>query len=271
MLGGELLTSHNRSGAVRIFKLMRRSPAFPFLPNRTAPPRLVTRRSPHRSANFSRRLPLKSPIYGEKRPKSNSVAGYGYRYYDPTTGRWPSKDPIEEQGGVNLYGFVGNNVIGRFDYLGLATLLVPCCDCDDEIKAVDEAQSITDDLKATFDDINADLGNAWDAYAAANNAFRLAVAAEVAAVGNLYRHNPRANRRKGEAESAWRKAAAAIAAAEIARKVRNATKSSYDTLRERSVETGLEWTESKEVLKSAKKDLDNCLSNCPDALTTTRQ
>ena len=33
---------------------------------------------------------------------------YGYRYYDPVTGRWPSRDPIGEKGGVNLYGFVGN-------------------------------------------------------------------------------------------------------------------------------------------------------------------
>ena len=28
---------------------------------------------------------------------------HGYRYYDPMTGRWPSRDPIEEDGGVNLY------------------------------------------------------------------------------------------------------------------------------------------------------------------------
>ncbi|MFZ9938074.1 MAG: RHS repeat-associated core domain-containing protein, partial [Luteolibacter sp.] len=32
---------------------------------------------------------------------------YGYRYYDPVTGRWPSRDPIEEEGGLNLYGFLG--------------------------------------------------------------------------------------------------------------------------------------------------------------------
>ncbi len=45
---------------------------------------------------------------------------YGYRYYDPLTGRWPSRDPIEEKGGVNLYGFVSNSPTGRFDRLGLA-------------------------------------------------------------------------------------------------------------------------------------------------------
>jgi RHS repeat-associated protein len=44
---------------------------------------------------------------------------YGYRYYDPTTGRWPSRDPIEEEGGINLYGFVVNNGVNQLDYLGL--------------------------------------------------------------------------------------------------------------------------------------------------------
>ncbi len=47
------------------------------------------------------------------------MAYYGYRYYDPKTGRWPSMDPIEEEGGVNLYGFVGNDGVNRWDYLGL--------------------------------------------------------------------------------------------------------------------------------------------------------
>jgi hypothetical protein len=31
---------------------------------------------------------------------------------------WPSRDPREENGGVNLYGFVGNKGIGRIDMLG---------------------------------------------------------------------------------------------------------------------------------------------------------
>jgi hypothetical protein len=44
---------------------------------------------------------------------------YGYRYLDPNTGRWPSRDSIQERGGVNLYGFVGNNGVGEFDVLGL--------------------------------------------------------------------------------------------------------------------------------------------------------
>ena len=49
---------------------------------------------------------------------------YGYRYYDPNTGRWPSRDPIEEEGGVNLYGFVGNDGVSWIDCLGLDAVVV---------------------------------------------------------------------------------------------------------------------------------------------------
>jgi RHS repeat-associated protein len=43
---------------------------------------------------------------------------YGYRWYQPSTGRFLSKDPIEEQGGVNLYGFVENDPVNGYDLLG---------------------------------------------------------------------------------------------------------------------------------------------------------
>ena len=66
---------------------------------------------------------------------------YGYRYYSPGMGRWVSRDPARDlswavtarknpsRGGVysvglqqewNLYHFVRNQPISRFDYLGLA-------------------------------------------------------------------------------------------------------------------------------------------------------
>jgi RHS repeat-associated protein len=44
---------------------------------------------------------------------------YGYRYYDPHTGRWPYRDPISERGGLNIYALVKNNGTNWFDYLGL--------------------------------------------------------------------------------------------------------------------------------------------------------
>jgi RHS repeat-associated protein len=43
---------------------------------------------------------------------------YGYRWYDPITGRWPSRDPIEERGGVNLYSFVNSEPLNNVDILG---------------------------------------------------------------------------------------------------------------------------------------------------------
>ena len=51
--------------------------------------------------------------------KETGLLYYGHRYYDPVTGRWPSKDPIEENGGLNLYGFVSNDGIGKWDIFGL--------------------------------------------------------------------------------------------------------------------------------------------------------
>jgi RHS repeat-associated protein len=44
---------------------------------------------------------------------------YVYRWYDTGMGRWVNRDPIEESGGVNLYGFVGNFVYQKYDILGL--------------------------------------------------------------------------------------------------------------------------------------------------------
>ncbi len=47
------------------------------------------------------------------------VPYYGYRYYNPDLGRWINRDPIEERGGVNLYGFINNQPLASLDSLGL--------------------------------------------------------------------------------------------------------------------------------------------------------
>ena len=44
---------------------------------------------------------------------------YGLRYYNPVHGRFINRDPIGEEGGLNLYGFVGNDAVNNWDYLGL--------------------------------------------------------------------------------------------------------------------------------------------------------
>jgi RHS repeat-associated protein len=49
---------------------------------------------------------------------SNGLYMYLYRDYDAASGRWPSRDPVGEEGGVNLYGFVENNSLNIIDYLG---------------------------------------------------------------------------------------------------------------------------------------------------------
>ena len=42
-----------------------------------------------------------------------------YRAYDPDLARWLNQDPIGENGGINLYRFVGNDPLNRIDPLGL--------------------------------------------------------------------------------------------------------------------------------------------------------
>ena len=52
---------------------------------------------------------------------------YRARYYNPTTGRFLSEDPIGFVGGMNLYAYAANNPIGNKDPLGLCVnKLIQC-------------------------------------------------------------------------------------------------------------------------------------------------
>ena len=72
------------------------------------------------------RHPLKTQQKNHPSP-SKTVSGveetglyyYGYRHYDPNVGRWVNRDPIEEEGGLNLYGFVNNDGVNYIDSIGL--------------------------------------------------------------------------------------------------------------------------------------------------------
>jgi len=44
---------------------------------------------------------------------------YGFRYYDPVTGRWLSRDPLGEYGSLNVYCFIRNSSLTLVDILGL--------------------------------------------------------------------------------------------------------------------------------------------------------
>ena len=87
-----------------------------FEPNRGA-----LRLRPAKSGYSGKPLATKVLHHRNRKPKTMGVTYYTYRYYDPLTGRWPSRDPIEEEGGVNLYGFVKNDPIKDYDYLGFCT------------------------------------------------------------------------------------------------------------------------------------------------------
>ena len=43
----------------------------------------------------------------------------GHCFYNPSTGRWLSRDPISENGGHNLFAFPQNCPVNRIDYLGI--------------------------------------------------------------------------------------------------------------------------------------------------------
>jgi RHS repeat-associated protein len=46
------------------------------------------------------------------------LADYTFRPYNPLDGRFLNRDPISERRGLNLYGFVGNDPVNRWDVLG---------------------------------------------------------------------------------------------------------------------------------------------------------
>ena len=69
---------------------------------------------------------------------------YGFRYYSPELGRWLSRDPIEEAGGLNLYGFVGNAAVSVFDYLGMTVPPSPAAVVIDITSKVAQANSLMD-------------------------------------------------------------------------------------------------------------------------------
>lgn len=63
-------------------------------------------------------------FHGQFRDDETGWYNYGYRYYGSDLGKWLSRDPIEEGGGINLYSFCENNPLNAVDYLGLILPIV---------------------------------------------------------------------------------------------------------------------------------------------------
>jgi len=61
---------------------------------------------------------------------SSGLYYYGFRYYSPNLGRWLSRDPIGERESLNLYGFVNNIPINKYDILGLCKVGDKTCETE---------------------------------------------------------------------------------------------------------------------------------------------
>ena len=52
-------------------------------------------------------------------------ASPAHAFYNPTTGRWLSRDPLQEGGGANIYEYCKDEPVSRVDYVGLEYLPYP--------------------------------------------------------------------------------------------------------------------------------------------------
>jgi RHS repeat-associated protein len=82
--------------------------------------------------------------------RESDLLYYGYRYYNPSTGRWLNRDPLQEEGGSNLYGFVGNDPPRLIDGDGRDIRLIPSLPtlCVEEVvRAVLGTRGMPDSLR----------------------------------------------------------------------------------------------------------------------------
>jgi len=65
---------------------------------------------------------LNQPMQFSTKPydAETGLSYYGFRFYSPHMGRWLTRDPLGELGGLNLYGFAENNPVNRIDPFGLS-------------------------------------------------------------------------------------------------------------------------------------------------------
>ena len=66
-----------------------------------------------------RRLPQDTSYTGRELDTDTGLYYYRNRWYDSEIGKFISEDPIGFAGGINGYGYVGNNPVGFSDSLGL--------------------------------------------------------------------------------------------------------------------------------------------------------
>ncbi len=75
--------------------------------------------SPDWSPRSTSECLLDFSFQGQFLDTDNGFLDYGYRNFSPALGRWLSKDPIAESGGLNLYAYAGDDPVNHRDNLGL--------------------------------------------------------------------------------------------------------------------------------------------------------
>ena len=72
----------------------------------------------HAEGTYSSSNPFR--FSSEYQDDETGLVYYGLRFYSPSLGRFINRDPIEEQGGLNLYGFCQNDGVNSVDSLGMS-------------------------------------------------------------------------------------------------------------------------------------------------------
>jgi RHS repeat-associated protein len=134
-VGGLLLTSHHTPQAGGGTQVTTLAPLYDFNGNVLAYADVATSTITHRMEYdpFGQELSLDTLLAGEGAAEAprfrfstkytdgeTGLVYYGFRFYSPELGRWVNRDPIEEMGGINLYGFTSNQPIDEIDVLGLS-------------------------------------------------------------------------------------------------------------------------------------------------------
>ena len=105
------------------------------------------------------------------------------RAYDPNSGRWLSRDPLGEEAGINLYGYVQNDPINEYDPFGLDDITLGTPGSDDYSLGVSPASN--PDVPSDALTIDAH-GNSQNIYTGTNNNDGKAISAQQVTVPHFF-------------------------------------------------------------------------------------
>jgi RHS repeat-associated protein len=115
-----------------------------------------------RMVKFSENIPSDFTYAGYYLHARSGLSLTETRAYSPTVGRWINRDRVGESGGLNLFGYVGNNPIGytdptgrapMSDLLGQMTAICgdkDCVPCPLKQKCIKEAEAINARLQSVW-------------------------------------------------------------------------------------------------------------------------